>query len=83
MRTTLRLDEHLMQQAKRLAAETGRTLTAVIEDALRESFARRMSPQPKRKIKLPTFDSGGLMPGVDIDNSASLLDIMEEDDAPF
>ena len=70
-----------MQHAKKLAAETGRTLTAVVEDALREAFSRRQPQQPRARVKLPTFDSGGLMPGVDIDNSAALLDIMEEGDA--
>lgn len=83
MRTTLRIDDSLMRQAKQLAAETGRTLTAVVEDALREAFSRRQPTAPRRRLEFPTFDSGGLMPGVDIDNSASLLDIMEEGDAPF
>ncbi len=83
MRTTLRINDDLMQQAKRIAVESGQTLTRVIEDALRESFARRNRAPQKRTIKLPTFDSGGLMPGVDIDDSASLLDVMEENDAPF
>jgi len=40
MRTTLQIDDNLMVQAKKLAAETGRTLTALIEDALREALAR-------------------------------------------
>jgi hypothetical protein len=80
MRTTLRIDEHLMQQAKRIAADTGRTLTAVVEDALREAFVRRAASQSNRNVELPTFGSGGLMPGVDINDSAGLLDIMEADD---
>lgn len=41
MRTTVRLDEHLPFQAKQHATEFGKTLTAVLEDALRESPARR------------------------------------------
>jgi predicted transcriptional regulator len=36
MRTTIRLDPHLLAEAKKLAAASGRTLTAVIEEALRE-----------------------------------------------
>lgn len=82
MRTTIRLNDHLLQQAKQVAADTGRTLTSVIEDALREAFARREPSQSRARVKLPTFDGGGLMPGVDLDNSAGLLDIMEEGDAP-
>lgn len=79
MRTTLRLDDQLMRQAKQLAAETGRSLTAVIEDALREVFARRQPTAPDRRLELPKFGSGGLMPGVDIDHTASLWDVMDED----
>lgn len=43
MRTTIRLDDELLREAKRLAAETNQTLTAVIEEALRERLARRLS----------------------------------------
>ena len=34
MRTTIRLDDELLKEAKRLAVDTGRTLTAVIEGNL-------------------------------------------------
>lgn len=60
MRTTVRLDDHLLAQAKRYAAASGKTLTAVLEDALRESLARRARTVPKRRVRLRTFDGGGL-----------------------
>ena len=81
-RTTIRLDEQLLRDAKKLAAETGRTLTAVIEDALRVALARRAPPTKDEHWEIPTFGMGGLMPGVDLDNSAALLDLMEADDDP-
>lgn len=83
MRTTVRLDDSLLAAAKTHAVETGRTLTQVIADALRTFLARdrqRRSPD-HRPEKLPTFDGGGLQPGVDLDNTADLLDIMEGLDA--
>jgi hypothetical protein len=77
MRTTVRLDEQLLTEAKKLAAESGRTLTAILEDALREALARR-SPEHKRaRVRLKTFKGDGLRPGVDLDDSAALLDTME------
>ena len=79
MRTTIRLDDQLLRDAKRMAAETGRTLTAVIEQSLRETLTRRKASRPRERIELPTM-SGRLMPGVDLDDSAALLDIMEGDD---
>jgi predicted transcriptional regulator len=82
-RTTIRLDDQLLRDAKTLAAESGRTLTAVIEDALRVALARRKSSESDAKWEFPTFDMGGLMPGVDLDNNAALLDLMEADDDPM
>jgi hypothetical protein len=77
MRTTIRLDDQLLRDAKREAVVSGRTLTQVIEDALREVLARRKAPAPRKRLKLRVFDGGGLQPGVDLDDSAALLDIME------
>jgi len=83
MRTTVRLDDALLAEAKSEAVRTGRTLTAVIEDALRASLARRGDDGPgKPSRELPTFAGRGLQPGVDLDSSASLLELMEERAAP-
>jgi hypothetical protein len=77
MRTTVRLDDDLLARAKAFAARTGRTLTAVIEDALRAALARERRRPREARPELPTFGSGGTLPGVDLDDSAALLDVME------
>ena len=77
MRTTIRMDEVLLREAKQVAVETGRTLTAVIEDAVREALARRRPGIERRRVTLTTFKGNGLQPGVDLDDSAALLDLME------
>jgi hypothetical protein len=77
MRTTIRLDDRLLRDLKRLAASSGRTLTAVIEDALRQALARSQQRTARGRIELPTFRGDGLRPGVDLDDSAALLDVME------
>ena len=77
MRTTVRLDEHLLAQARKSAAPRGKTLTAVIEDALREALARRNTKMRRKPVRLRTCGGGGVLPGVDIDDSASLLELME------
>jgi len=79
MRTTVRLDDHILREAKALAAETGKTLTALIEDALRESLARHRTRSRGARVKLPTFKGKGLRPGVDLDDSAGLLELMDGD----
>jgi hypothetical protein len=77
MRTTVRLDEHLLAAAKKYAAESGRTLTSVLEDALRDSLARRATRSRRARVRLRTFKGDGVRPGVDLDDSASLQDAME------
>lgn len=78
MRTTIRLDERLLKEAKRQAAESGVTLTAIIEDSLRERLARGKPRAKKRDpVRLYTVGSGGVRAGIDLDDSASLLDAMD------
>ena len=79
MRTTINLDDALLAEAKQVAARTGRSLTAVVEDALRESLHRRR-PTTRPAVELPVFGEGGVQPGVDLDDSAALLDLMERHD---
>ena len=77
MRTTVRLDDGLFREAKKAAAEAGESLTRLIESALREKLARHRSGGRRRRVRLPTFRGNGVCPGVDLDNSAALLDRME------
>jgi hypothetical protein len=79
MRTTVILPDELLAHAKAVGARTGRTLTKVIEDALREVFAREANAPSSAPAELPVDGSGGLLPGVDLDDSAALLDLMESD----
>ena len=79
MRTTIRLDESLLLEAKREAARSGMTLTAIIEESLRERLARsQATDEPRPWIRLTTTGRGGLHPGIDPDDSASLLDAMDD-----
>jgi predicted transcriptional regulator len=40
MRVTIKLDDELHRQAKEAAGESGRTLSAFVEDSLRKLLAR-------------------------------------------
>lgn len=77
MRTTVRLDDELLRAAKTRAAETGRTLTAILEEALRAYLARADST-PREGLELPVSAAvGGTLPGVDLDDTAALYDVMD------
>ena len=77
MRTTVDLPDSLLKQVKQVAIASKRTLTQVIEDAVRESLARRKS-RPQERRELPVFGEGGVQPGVDLDDTSALLDVMDE-----
>jgi len=77
MRMTVRLPDQLLKAAKRRAVETGRTLTEVIEDALRASLVQEDGSPTFEPLVLPTFGSTGTQPGVSLDDGAALLDLME------
>lgn len=78
MRTTIRLPDDLLETAKQRGVATGRTLTRVIEDALRAALAREDADAAPARVAIPTYGTGGLRPGVDLDDSAALLDAMED-----
>jgi hypothetical protein len=76
MRITLDIDDDLLNQANVLAEELGCTLSTLVEQGIRLLLAK----QNRHTFELPTFGGGGLMPSVDLDNNAALLDLMEADD---
>jgi hypothetical protein len=82
MRTTIHIDEQLLIEAKLRATRQGKTLTRVIEEALRESFALKPDSGPRQPVNLPTFTGKGLLPGVDLDDSAALYDLMDTHNDP-
>ena len=78
MRTTVRLDEGLLAAAKRLAVDTNRTLTAVIEDALREALARRAAAPARKRVALPTAGGEGVLPGIDLEDWSTVKDALDD-----
>ena len=81
MRTTINLPDPLLALARRRAAETGRSLTAFVADAVREALARRARAREQPPVHLTTFRGSGLQPGVDLDDSAALQDLVDGTDA--
>jgi hypothetical protein len=79
-RTTVRLPDDLLKRAKRKAAAEGRTLTALIEDGLRLVLTDRGNTARKRRIVPPVSSAGGgLMPGIDLNDTAALQELDDLD----
>ena len=76
MRTTFNIDDQLMRLLKRSAAETGTTMTTIIENSLRQALVQKPAKRSVYKLKWKTV-RGRLLPGVDITDRDSLLDRME------
>ncbi len=76
MRTTIRLGEDLLRQLKKLALEQNRTLNSLLEEAAREKLARGNRSASGQAVRLRTFRGQGIQAGVDLDDSASLLDLL-------
>jgi len=76
MRTTLDLEDGLLRRARRKAAAEGRTLTALIEDALRALLGRPARPRARFRLRLPTR-RGTRLPDVDVADRDALYDRLE------
>ena len=79
MRTTIRLPDHLLAEAKQQAAAGGITLNDLIVDAVRVSLAARPGRVSEPPRAWPTFRGEGVQPGVDLDCNAALEDLMDVD----
>ena len=76
MRTTLDIDDRVLRQAKKLAAEEGKTLTLIIEEALRERLSPRTRVRKKFKMRLLT-KTGRIIPGTNLADRDLLYERME------
>lgn len=75
----MRLDKPLLERARQEARRRGITLTALIEQGLGLAMRRPLKPSARKRIALPVCaESGGTLPGVNLDRQAELLDRMEE-----
>ncbi len=77
MRTTIRIEDQLYRRVKARAAQTGRTVGEVIEDAVREALRPRRAPE-QGVAPLPVFGGSGVLAGVDLTSNAALADVMDE-----
>jgi plasmid stability protein len=78
MRTTVTLDDRLYVQAKVRAAEAGTSVGSVLEEALRQYLASAEHVAQAELPPLPTFDSGGVLPGIDLDDMSAVYQVLDE-----
>jgi hypothetical protein len=77
------LDQADRERLRRLSEALEATKSDVLRRGLKalESQLRRPPAPDQEPVALPVFRGGYLQPGVDLDDTASLLDLMEGGDA--
>ena len=75
VKTTLMIDAEVLKAAKKRAIDLGLTLSAYFEQLV--SKPPQMPSGRRREFKLPSHGSGGLMPGVDL-NDKEAIEVIEE-----
>jgi len=80
MRTTISIQDPLLEAAKERAAERGLTVSELIEDALRGHLAARPPTEQRAPFRLITVKGELVDEGVDLDRTSVLI---ADDDAEF
>jgi hypothetical protein len=80
MKTTLDLDDHLLAEAKALAAHQRTSLTRLIEEGLHLRLRGARSTARLSKAQLPLLRGrGGLAAGIDPLSNKAMLDALDDD----
>lgn len=74
MKTTLNLDDRLWSRLKKAAASQGKTMSELVEAAIRRLLADKKEPAADLP-PLPTFRSGGAI--VDVANRDDLYRVLD------
>lgn len=75
MRTTIRLPDDFYRAVRERAHAEGKTFTAFLEDALHRRLAEPSGTPAVFRVE--PFEGSGLQPGVDLNDTAELLDRMD------
>lgn len=78
MRTTVNIRDEALEMVRERARERGISLGEVVSEAILAAYRDKPVNQRREKIVLPVGGRGGLRPGVSLDDSAGLRDLMEE-----
>ena len=81
MRTTVSIDDHLLSEAKQIAVRSHRSLGQVIDDALRRMLTETSGARTT-SVTLPVHGSGGLRPGVDLEDKEQLAELLGDNEQP-
>jgi hypothetical protein len=80
MKTTLNINDHLLADAKALAAQQRTSLTRLIEEGLKLRLRTPVAAGQRGTLRLPVFKGrGGIVEGVNPLSNKSLLKALDDD----
>jgi hypothetical protein len=74
MRTTITLDDRLFAQLKKRAAESGTSISRLVEQAVRLLIRTPAAAKRPERFELVTFGQGGRFSRQNIDKTSALLE---------
>jgi hypothetical protein len=77
MRTTLNLHKEALALSRARARREGKSLGEVVSEAVFTAFRDRPAAAAVEAFDPPVSGEGGVMPGIDLDNTSELLDQIE------
>jgi hypothetical protein len=78
MRTAMNLPDSLMERVRRKADREGRTVTSLMEEALRDLVNKDRDTLPE-VTPLPTWSAPGQRMQIDIDDKDALWEVLDAD----
>jgi hypothetical protein len=77
VRTTVHIDDDLYRRVEARAPIEGRTVAAVLVDAVRIGPTTGQRAAPER-FEVPAHGSGGVVPGLDLASNAAVREVLDQ-----
>jgi hypothetical protein len=74
MRTTITLDDRLLAQLKKRAAESGTSVSRLVEQAVRLLMRTPPAARQRERFELVTFGAGGKFSRFNLDKTSAILE---------
>jgi hypothetical protein len=78
MKTTIELPDALLKQVRKMAAERGTTIKAIVESALRDALSKQNRPPQRRPLQIHVFKGKGLQAGLSWDDWSKIRSLTYE-----
>ncbi len=75
MRTTITIDDQILEQLKKRAAHEGTTVSRLIEDSVRVAWGAKRKVVGKQSFRLVTFGKGGHFTSLNVDRTSELIEM--------